>query len=426
MHRKKTHQVSELAIEKSVSVPEVRSIVNVPNAFHINDTPFPSQYFQSVDKDGEIYHTLVTCISYDMRSKWGEGYLSYAAIQRPLAVKDVWDGEPNRSTPLWESDFAPIKLRCDILVANAISRPPVLSSGQPMPVSRWLCGIALDWESETGELKHWHKHLVVTGAREFGLLGLGDPRLTKEVPIHWQLAYGGEFKEPLTDIFDGRGDTKQAAGASHWIYDERNPVGCGLLRSKGAPAPQLELTGLPYEGQKTYSPVSLCALGRSWLPRRPLAGTYDQKWLDQQWPLPPLDFDDAYWNCAPQDQQTGYLPPKTEIRLHSLFPPDPDQSWAAEFDARLPPHQLCASVRIPNFPQIDKTVHLYDLDTLVIDMAEMQIYATYRMVLHAPDVQTLKQEEKPENWRLLFETYMAPDGKSLEEHVTAEDMGILD
>lgn len=35
-------------------------------------------------------------------------------------------------------------------------------------------------------------------------------------------------------------------------------------------------------------------------------GTYDDKWLEERHPYYPKDFDDAHWNCAPEDQQFDF------------------------------------------------------------------------------------------------------------------------
>jgi hypothetical protein len=37
-----------------------RAVRDVPLAQHVNHTPFWSQYYQSVDCEGEVFHTVVT------------------------------------------------------------------------------------------------------------------------------------------------------------------------------------------------------------------------------------------------------------------------------------------------------------------------------------------------------------------------------
>lgn len=50
-------------------------------------------------------------------------------------------------------------------------------------------------------------------------------------------------------------------------------------------------------------------VGRGWQPRIRFAGTYDQHWLDDIFPFLPNDFDDRYFQSAPQDQQLSELEP---------------------------------------------------------------------------------------------------------------------
>jgi hypothetical protein len=134
-------------------------------------------------------------------------------------------------------------------------------------------------------------------------------------------------------------------------------------------------------------------LGRAWLPRRTLAGTANEAWLKDQWPLVPQDFDFAYWNCAPADQQTAYLSPGTRIQLINLYGPQANsknttqarthsskeaiedaQSWSACLPARHP----CVLWRLDSGMLLPAPLHL---DTLVIDLKARRIYATHRAVL---------------------------------------------
>lgn len=352
-----------------------RAIPDVPLAKHVNLTPFPSQYFQSVDQDANVFHTVVLRVTYDMHKTLPDGSLAYAAKQTPLATKDEWSGTVNESSPLWESDYAPFKPMCDVLVVNAVSCPP-----QGQAAQRWPCGIALKWQ-EDGQTKSWSKQIHVTGPRRFGVLGLSKPEAASHVPIRWDLAYGGQLKQPLTDELGPDGTIKKAAGSQRWDTDERNPVGVGLNKASGQPGPQLEVFGTPYTdglGQGDYPPVGLSAVGKAWLPRRTLAGTYDDDWLKNQWPLPPKDFDDAYWNCAPADQQVDYLPPGTEVLLLNLHAPDAPAS-SETWQGKLPQHELsvCLVMRVLGQTNVIHHESML-LDSLVIDLSEQRVYATYR------------------------------------------------
>lgn len=121
-----------------------------------------------------------------------------------------------------------------------------------------------------------------------------------------------------------------------------NPVGCGwlhkrwfkalrkarLARPKTLPTPQIEwpndsplstpLMAKHPKGEldaramariaRAYgrSPAGFGPLGKAWAPRLALAGTYDARWLDERHPRLPEDFDFAYWNGAPADQQIDF------------------------------------------------------------------------------------------------------------------------
>ena len=403
--------------------PAGRPLPDIASARHINHTPFPSQYYQTVDQHGEAFHVVATRITYDMRQLWGDGYLGYAEHQTELATSDVWDGAVNESSPLWESDYAPYKPRCDVLVAHAVSRPDKslwehISGASAGSARRWPCSIALRWQDEEGHRRTWHKQLIATGPRTHGLLGaVSQPEPAQQTTIHWQNAFGGQLKEPATDQFDRRGQLTQAAGSKRWQTDERNPVGCGLDKSRGKPAPRLEVAGgAPYSGQSDYPPISLTAVGKAWLPRRLRAGTHDQRWRDEQWPLPPLDFDYAYWNCAPPDQQIDYPTPGAQLDLLGLYPPHASQGWPEHFSAKLPPHQLFVHAYVPSTRGVGPDL-LAKLDTLVIDMQALQVYAIHRVVLNAVD---LPLESAP----LVLETRLAPSAR-MNESVSANELGPL-
>ena len=79
----------------------------------INHTPWPSQYFQHIDPQGEVFHVMVTRTSYSLRHfEQGEDgllvpQLLNPAEQLPLCQADQFAGQPNASSLLQESDFAP-------------------------------------------------------------------------------------------------------------------------------------------------------------------------------------------------------------------------------------------------------------------------------------------------------------------------------
>ncbi|MCF6212368.1 MAG: DUF2169 domain-containing protein, partial [Gammaproteobacteria bacterium] len=57
-----------------------------------------------------------------------------------------------------------------------------------------------------------------------------------------------------------------------------------------------------------------------WEPRYKLAGTYDQNWVDDVFPFLPADFNDAYYQAAPLDQQIDHLKGNEMVELINLTP----------------------------------------------------------------------------------------------------------
>ena len=68
---------------------------------------------------------------------------------------DEFYGDPTTSSCIQESDFAPYKPKCDIILAHAVAYAP-----EGKPHQRWPVGIRI------GE---WQKMLAVTGQRWCGL-----------------------------------------------------------------------------------------------------------------------------------------------------------------------------------------------------------------------------------------------------------------
>lgn len=398
-----------------------REIPDLPLAEHVNHTPFPSQYYQTIDQHGQMFHVIALRITYAMTGN-NSGTLPYAKEQTPLCDEDVWSAEVNDSSPLWESDYAPYKPKCDILVVNAVSRPPMSEWHQAITqnldpdsrptAKRWTCGLSVQWQNKNDgtdkadkaghdhKTQSWEKFISVCGPRSFGLLGMSEPQAVSEVPIDWSLAYGGQIKQPEHDLLNPDGSIKTAAGDKQWDTLQANPVGCGLNRSYGKAVPQLEMPSRllqanpSYQASPTYKDgiqhskypsVGLSATAKSWLPRRSLAGTYDDAWLQTQWPLPPLDHNYAFWNCAPLDQQIEHPHSHIQITTARLYgaqqawPKSPEQE---RWHGRLPvatPSVLQYYSDIPGHG----TVELMDLDTLTIDLAAQTVTCTYRFTAQA-------------------------------------------
>lgn len=208
-----------------------------------------------------------------------------------------------------------------------------------------------------------HKVLTINGSREWRKRNplmralslftlpaweLTAPQPLTTLPLRYEYAYGGENKILATDQAAKRvgkkyrlpGRVPQPGNASasaqqealaHSAY-EQNPVGQGYAEKwflhatnlTRIPVPQIEASSEPMARfGETHAPQGFGVVGRAWRPRVGLAGTYDQQWLEQRHPNLPADFDFAYWNGAPADQQvTPHLDGDENITLYNVRPPD--------------------------------------------------------------------------------------------------------
>lgn len=337
---------------------------SAPPAELRNHTPFPTHYFQTVDAADQVFHVVVVRVTYNLRRTAPDGAVTFSDEQSEIVTSDAYYGEVNASSVTWESDLAPFKPACDVLLVNAAAHAP-----EGRPARRWPVAL------QVGE---WRKEVSVTGPRRFerrgdGSYGLSDPEPETLVPLRYELAFGGERKHPEA----------VAAGEAPklWLVDERNPVGRGFMpgawlderRPQAIDAPQIESPGNVFTGQSDYPPIGFGAIGRAWLPRRLLAGTYDLAWRETRWPRLPLDHDYRYWNCAPPDQQIPYPKGGERIVLERLHA-------KPRVELALPSHRFYCLVRLHAGSVLPKPLNL---DTLMLDLAAFRLVAVYRTLVSA-------------------------------------------
>jgi hypothetical protein len=263
-------------------------------------TGMQAGYTMGMDPDGREH--LVVCIkgTYNMPK---DGKMPQLAEEQvPLVEADEFTGEPGFSAPVCESDYAPIKPRCDVLL-NGCAYAPNRKPAVKVPVSL-----------QFGQMK---KAFNVVGDRAWknGLLWVkaSAPKPFWKLPITYDRAFGG--------VDNSQEDPKKVRAILE------NPVGVGYhhyISNKwvnGKPLPNTEEIKHPVTNpKKKYRPMSFGPVGRAWQPRASLAGTYDQNWLDNTFPFLPPDFDNAYFQSAPPDQQVPYPQGGEPMILTNLTP----------------------------------------------------------------------------------------------------------
>jgi hypothetical protein len=425
-----------------------------------NLTPFDALCFAAVNASDELQRVVVMKVTYQLVREgdiWQARLMDESPIH--LCTSDQFYGEPGQSSIAQESDLAPYKPKCDVVVKGASHAPggkaakswparvrltalqppervqpaevPKPQSLNPLmdltadQLTKWqrdkaLAQVKADEINEQLATHHaaqsvlLDKTLTVSGPSEFtlGLLGgwqRSTPEPTTRVLLKWEHSFGG-----ASAVQDPKSDPKRPAHLLNEVC-YANPIGTGWLEKRepemrakatlgtrrSIPAPQIEHPQHPLKephfaehpkpkageelhaqrmaqiaAQYGHQPAGFGVLGRSWAPRLALAGSYDAKWLKHRNPKLPQDFNDAYWNGAPADQQTEHLPQSLRIELWNLSAPT--QTLSGYLSVELPGHRPFVLMRLDSGAMAPLSMQT---DTLVIDTEALTISLTHRLRL---------------------------------------------
>ncbi len=254
----------------------------------LNATKMQAGYTMGLAPDGR--ESLVVVVKGTFRFPENSSLEPVLADEQvPLVMADTFAGEPGFSAPIYESEFAPRKPKCDILLIGSGYAP----GGRP--AKRVTVSL---------QVGSWSKSFTVVGNRTWqkgwGGVNTTKPEAFTVMPISYGNAFGGT-------------DTTHENPEKH-KFVLTNPVGRGFhhqLRTKlidGKPLPNTEEEGRTVKKPGgDYRPMAFGPVGRNWDPRYKLAGTYDQAWIDNIFPFLPPDFKEAYYQAASADQQIPYL-----------------------------------------------------------------------------------------------------------------------
>jgi len=270
--------------------------------------------------------------------------------QLPLVMSDVFFGEPGFSAPRYEIDFAPRKLRCDVLLNGHAYAP----GGRP--TARMTVQVAIGGWSKAFEVIGDRKWYSAVGGRAT------SPESFIQMPISYDRAFGGV-------------DQRHEDPAKHAAFMP-NPAGRGFHKHlvdewlQGSPLPNTEERGVTVsQPNGAYRPMSFGPIGRQWEPRVRYAGTYDQRWLDDQFPFLPADFDPQYYQAAPLDQQLALPVGEQMVSLVNLTPDGRRDFTIPHFEAPI--------VVFPKRGEREDIVAI--ADTIVIEPDEERVTMTWRV-----------------------------------------------
>ncbi len=263
-----------------------------------NQTPFEAERTWVRDKCGAEVWLVAVKGTFDINP---DGSLVLADKQEEVVIAPEFRGDPQSSSLLYDTDLPHKKHATDVLVfghAYAPQKKPIKS----IKVALKVASI--------------NKVLQVTGDRVWadtpGGVSMSFTKPFLKMPIDYERAYGGM---DLTSNDPIQHD-----------WDVRNPAGCGFaIKDKnlvGKSVPNIEY---PNELIKNLLRRPLIAgfgpIAGHWSSRVRFAGTYDEKWEKTRQPLLPEDFDERYYQCAPQDQQVqGYLKGGELVQLINMTP----------------------------------------------------------------------------------------------------------
>src|SRR5215813_10890290 len=87
----------------------------------LNATGMQAGYTMGMRPDGRELLVVVVKGTFAIPQDWDEPKL--AEQQVPLVEADTFTGEPGLSAPIYESDYAPSKPRCDVLLLGSAYAP---------------------------------------------------------------------------------------------------------------------------------------------------------------------------------------------------------------------------------------------------------------------------------------------------------------
>jgi hypothetical protein len=348
------------------------ALPDIPPLRFRNDTGFDALHFDMLDQHDAAYHVIVAKTGYRLGQCGDDGLAALTPLDppAPLHREDRYYDDDIEHSVRAESDLAPYKPRCDVVVVGDAHAPggqpttsflvtlrvhypdrPAPPPEPPLPLNPFQ-SVSLEarrrWQAAADRAARQlvpgrrliDKVLQVSGPRELqqrplALSAIGQrpwkltrPAAVLRVPLRYEYAQGGQV------AWEENGEALREAC-------QHNPTGRGFAPARyldaaapaSLPAPQIALPDAPFtadlfracsRGKAELTPAGFGFVGRAWLPRRTLVGTIDsdRAWAADQVPRLPPDFDVGYWNGAPADQQCEHLTGEERFTLINMSATD--------------------------------------------------------------------------------------------------------
>lgn len=287
-----------------------------------------------------------------------DGQCHARPVPDPLALVDVFAGDPATSPLVQDQEIAPAKSKTDLFVRGH-ARSPKADPRRDWPVTVSVPDV-LTYEFQVRGPSVW-----THGLRRWSL---SAPDKVAVVPLSYALAYGGACTV---------GDVT--------TYFEQNPAGTGYMTEEAAkgrdtfPAPQIGLLA-EFMDARPFAPMAVhgtMPIAKAWLPRRARAGTFDATWQRDRHPRMPLDYDLGFWNAAhPRLQIAHGLVGGEALVLTGVSHASPT------VEIRLPAVRLAVrSTTDPTIDPVQMVLDTVDLDVERIDQGAVTITLLWRVTL---------------------------------------------
>ncbi len=147
----------------------------------INATKMQAGYTMGMEPSGRELLVVVVKGTFTIPPKGEEAALSEE--QLPLIAADEFSGEPGLSAPIYESDYAPRKHKCDVLL-NGSAYSPNGRSVKEVVVSLQVGSMSKSFKVVGNRV--WRNKVVA--------MSPGDPEPFVKMPFSYDNAFGGTDK----------------------------------------------------------------------------------------------------------------------------------------------------------------------------------------------------------------------------------------
>ncbi len=301
-----------------------------------NDTPYSVSHAHSILQPEEPFITVA--IKAAFRIEPDGTCAPLPAELQPKVGKAANFKDRHGNSLKWDNDLVAFKPRADCIFIGSAHTP----DGEPRKEMTVGFGV--------GDMR---KHLSIHGDRHWMRMADGSVELTEpaeftEMPIREERAHGGPQSK-----FNKHGIGFRSLGEAP---GSRVPV-----------ANIVDLGAKPSDWTVDRPSAGFGAIPKTLLPRRSLAGTFDDDWRYRRQPLPPADFDPGFLNSARPDQQIeGYLVGDEELVFENLHPTQP------VLKSRLPGLRIRCFVNRRLDPTAPDDLEFAEiitlLDTCIVDM----------------------------------------------------------